>query len=66
MIAVVFCLPRGSTHLWYHMFSPKDLENSYLTGFMVRNYINVANHCIFVTTLYTLSVKKHQLAKNLT
>ena len=35
MIAVVFGLPDHSTHLWYHMFSPRDLENSYLTGFMV-------------------------------
>ena len=35
MIAVVFGLPAQSTHLWYHMFAPKDLENSYITGFMV-------------------------------
>ena len=35
MIAVVFGLPSYSTHLWYHMFNPKDLENSFLTGFMV-------------------------------
>lgn len=35
MIAVVFGLPSRSTHLWYHMFNPGDLENSYLTGFMV-------------------------------
>ena len=35
MIAVVFGLSDHSTHLWYHMFSPGDLENSYLTGFMV-------------------------------
>ena len=36
MIAVVFGLPDQSTHLWYHMFSPGELENSYLTGFMVH------------------------------
>ena len=38
MIAVVFSLPSRGTHachLWYHMFAPGDLENSYLTGFMV-------------------------------
>ena len=35
MIAVVFGIPDKSTHLWYHMFSPGDLENSYMTGFMV-------------------------------
>jgi len=35
MIAVVFALPSFSNHIWYHMFSPGDLENTYLTGFMV-------------------------------
>lgn len=35
MIAVVFSLPDRSTHLWYHMFAPGDLKNSYLTGCMV-------------------------------
>lgn len=35
MVAVVFGIPDKSTHLRYHMFSPKDLENSYMTGFMV-------------------------------
>ena len=39
MIAVVFGVPDKSTHLWYHMFSPKDLENSYMTGFMVCLFI---------------------------
>lgn len=37
MTAVVFGLPNCSNHLWYHMFSPGDLENSCLTGFMVRH-----------------------------
>ena len=40
MIAVVFGLPAQTTHLWYHMFAPKDIENSYLTGFMVRMLYN--------------------------
>ena len=35
MIAVVFGIPGKSTHLWYHMFAPEALENSYMTGFMV-------------------------------
>ena len=35
IIAVVFGLPSRSTHLWYHMFAPDDLESSYLTGCMV-------------------------------
>lgn len=40
MIAVVFGLPNHGTHLWYHMFNPGDLENSYITGFMVRFICN--------------------------
>jgi len=35
MIAVVFALPSHSNHIWYHMFSPGELENTHLTGFMV-------------------------------
>ena len=35
VIAVVFGLPNCSTHLWYHMLIPGDLESSYLTGCMV-------------------------------
>ena len=35
VIAVVFGLPNRSTHLWYHMLTPGDLESSYLTGCMV-------------------------------
>ena len=35
IVAVVFALPSRSTHLWYHMLNPSDLENSYLTGCMV-------------------------------
>ena len=43
IIAVVFGLPSHSTHLWYHMFAPGDLESSYLTGCMVRTYMYVHN-----------------------
>jgi len=39
MIAVVFALPSRSNHIWYHMFCPGDLEDSYITGFMVMLYI---------------------------
>ena len=35
MIAVVFALPSHSNHIWYHMFCPGELEDSYMTGFMV-------------------------------
>lgn len=43
IIAVVFGLPSHSTHLWYHMFAPGDLESSYLTGCMVCTYMYVHN-----------------------
>jgi len=36
MIAAVFALPEGSNHMWYHMFSPKDLEDTHISGFMVN------------------------------
>ena len=26
-----------SSHLWYHMFASKELLDTYMTGFMVRN-----------------------------
>jgi len=35
MIGVVFALPNRSNHIWYHMFCPRELENTHLTGFMV-------------------------------
>ena len=35
MIAVVFALPSHCNHIWYHMFSPGELENTHMTGFMV-------------------------------
>lgn len=35
LIAVVLGCPPQSSHLWYHMFAPEDLANSYITGFMV-------------------------------
>ena len=50
MIAVVFGLPSRSTHLWYHMFSPGDLENSYLTGFMVQVANCISNIFIMLLT----------------
>lgn len=36
LIAVVLGLPPKSNHLWYHMFEPKELQNTYMTGFMVK------------------------------
>eukprot|EP00731_Ephydatia_muelleri_P021734 Em0014g325a len=34
MIAVVIASPRASNHLWYHMFEPDGLMDTYMTGFM--------------------------------
>ena len=35
MIAVVIASPKASNHLWYHLFAPGDLVDTYMTGFMV-------------------------------
>ena len=35
VIAVVLALPEERNHLWYHMFHPDSLRNTYVTGFMV-------------------------------
>jgi len=43
LIAVVFGLHDGDTHIWYHMFCPDQLQNTYLTGFMVS--IIMVNIC---------------------
>lgn len=34
-IAVVLALPEECNHLWYHMFRPDCLRNTFVTGFMV-------------------------------
>lgn len=35
IVAVVLALPERSNHLWYHMFKPDSLSDTYITGFMV-------------------------------
>ena len=45
MIAVVIASPKASNHLWYHMFAPGDLVDTYMTGFMV---ISTLLHCISI------------------
>ena len=35
LIAVVLGSPPHSNHLWYHMFEPDKLHNTFMTGFMV-------------------------------
>ena len=45
MIAVVIASPKASNHLWYHMFAPGDLVDTYMTGFMV---ISALLHCISI------------------
>ena len=32
---VLGCQPQ-SNHLWYHMFAPDELKDTYMTGFMVN------------------------------
>ena len=35
MVATVMGCPTRSNHLWYHLFAPEKLVNTYITGFMV-------------------------------
>ena len=35
MIAITLGCQPQSTHIWYNMFMPEDLMNTFLTGFMV-------------------------------
>ena len=32
---VLGCQPK-SNHLWYHLFAPEELKDTYMTGFMVN------------------------------
>ena len=45
LVAVVIGSPMKRTHLWFHLFEPNALENSYMTGFIVS-----------LTTFYTKRV----------
>ena len=35
MVGVVLGSQPKSNHLWYHLFSPDELKDTYMTGFMV-------------------------------
>jgi len=35
LIAIVLGSSPEASHLWFHMFKPEELQNTYLTGFMV-------------------------------
>lgn len=35
MVTVIVGSFPCSNHLWYHMFAPEELVNTYITGFMV-------------------------------
>ena len=35
MIAIALGCQSQSTHIWYNMFIPEELVNTFLTGFMV-------------------------------
>ena len=39
LVAVIVGSPSESNHLWYHLFAPDKLENTYITGFMVMKAI---------------------------
>ena len=39
MVAAVLACPPQSNHLWYHLFAANELNNTHVTGFMVRLYV---------------------------
>ena len=39
MVAAVLACPPRSSHLWYHLFAANELNNTHVTGFMVRHYV---------------------------
>ena len=51
MIAVTLGCQPQSTHLWYNMFTPDNLVDTFLTGFMVR-ILHILRACI--VTEFTL------------
>ena len=44
MVAAVLACPPKSNHLWYHMFAANELNDTYMTGYMV-SFIFVSNNC---------------------
>lgn len=50
LVAVILGSPPRSNHLWYHLFAPEMLENSYITGFMVSHghSVCVQNHSVLL------------------
>lgn len=46
LVAVVMGSPTCSNHLWFHMFAPEQLVNTYMTGFMVSVYLYLLNWLI--------------------
>ena len=36
MVAAVLACPPRSNHLWYHLFAANELNDTHMTGFMVR------------------------------
>ena len=39
MVAAILACPPRSSHLWYHLFASNELNNTHVTGFMVRLYM---------------------------
>ena len=37
LVGVVLGCPTHSNHIWYHLFNPGELHETYMTGFMVRS-----------------------------
>ena len=37
LVAATLACPDHSNHLWYHLYSPDELLDTHITGFLVSN-----------------------------
>ena len=56
MIAMVVGLPPKKSHLWFHLFMPEELEQSYVSGFMVQLHF-VSYCCDFISNNISIQCK---------
>ena len=41
LVGVVLGCPPRSNHLWYHLFSPDELKDTYMPGFMFNIIVSL-------------------------
>ena len=54
-VAVILGSPPQSNHLWYHLFDPEKLQDTYITGFMVSLYTRVSSPSYFAMLFFSVT-----------